>query len=72
MKGILGRWLAGMVLWALVMASVSAVLLLLIYGIGVLVALVDWPVIKGVTTWFVWMQLWWSIGAWFRAKRRKA
>lgn len=72
MKGVFKRLLVGTVLWAVVVGAVGLVLLAIVYGISVLMAWIDWQAIKNVVTWLVWIQLWWSIGAWFRAKRRKA
>ena len=72
MKGFIGRWLVGAVMWALVIGVVGLALLAVVYGISAFVVRIDWRMIKDVITWFVWVQLGWSIGAWFRAKRRKA
>ena len=72
MKGFFKRWLVGVALWALVIGVVGGVMWEAIYGNSVLVARIDWRSVKGVVTWLMWLQLWWSIGAWFRANRRKA
>ena len=64
--------LLGIFFWSVLAGMVVGVAGLLVW-LGVrLTGRVDWKLVKSLVTWLAWLQLLWSVGAWFRAKARKA